>query len=46
MASTGPLLLTFTKKKKSMFNDDLAFDSLPCYFHQTLYEFNMLAVST
>ena len=24
--------------KKSMFNDDVAFDSLPCFFHQTLYE--------
>ena len=24
--------------KKSTFNDDIAFDSLPCYFHQTLYE--------
>ena len=24
--------------KKSMFNDDVAVDSLPCYFHQTLYE--------
>ena len=24
--------------KKSMFNDDVAFDSLPCYFYQTLYE--------
>ena len=23
--------------KKSMFNDDVAFDSLPCFFHQTLY---------
>ena len=24
--------------KKSMFNDDVAFDTLPCFFHQTLYE--------
>ena len=24
--------------KKSMFNDDVAFDSLPCFFRQTLYE--------
>ena len=24
--------------KKSMFNDDVVFDSLPCFFHQTLYE--------
>ena len=24
--------------KKTMFNDDVAFDSLPCFFHQTLYE--------
>ena len=24
--------------KKLMFNDDDAFDSLPCFFHQTLYE--------
>ena len=24
--------------KKSMFNDDVAFDSLPDFFHQTLYE--------
>ena len=24
--------------KKSMFNDDVAFDSLLCFFHQTLYE--------
>ena len=24
--------------KKSMFNNDVAFDSLQCYFHQTLYE--------
>ena len=29
--------------KKSMFNDDVAFDSLSCYFHQTL---NILAVCT
>ena len=33
--------------KKSMFNDDIAFDSLPCFFHQTLYEqSSMFAVST
>ena len=25
-------------RKRSMFNDDVAFDSLPCFFHQTLYE--------
>ena len=24
--------------KMSIMNDDVAFDSLPCYFHQTLYE--------
>ena len=24
--------------KKLMFNNDVAFDNLPCYFHQTLYE--------
>ena len=24
--------------KKSLLNDDVAFDSLPCFFHQTLYE--------
>ena len=24
--------------KTSIFNDDVAVDSLPCYFHQTLYE--------
>ena len=24
--------------KKSMFNDDVAFESLPCFFHQTLNE--------
>ena len=24
--------------KKPMFNDDVAFDSLPCVFHQTLNE--------
>ena len=24
--------------KKSMFSDDVAFCSLPCFFHQTLYE--------
>ena len=33
--------------KKSMFNDDVAFDSLPCFFHQTFYEQSsiMFAVS-
>ena len=33
--------------KKSMFNDDAAFDSLPCFFHQTFYEQSsmMFAVS-
>ena len=31
-----PIFVHF--RKKSMFNDDVAFDSLPCFFHQTLYE--------
>ena len=25
------------EKKKMMFNEDVAFDSLQCYFHQSLY---------
>ena len=24
--------------EKLMFNDDVAFDHFPCYFHQALYE--------
>ena len=28
----------FDSYKKSMFNDDIAFDSLPCYFPKTSYE--------
>ena len=31
-----PVFVLFCKK--SMFNDDVAFDSLPCFFHQSLCE--------
>ena len=30
--------------KKSMFNDNVAFDSSKCFFHQTLFEQNSICV--
>ena len=35
METVHPTFVHF--RIKSMFNDDVAFDSLPCFFHQTLY---------
>ena len=32
--------------KKSMFNDDVAFDSLPCFFHQTLHEQSSICMTS